>query len=486
MATLDFKANDKQKQAFRLLFDDIHSEIGYGWWAWWGKSYLWVVWVWMQCNKYPMTRYAFWRKELKRLKQTTLATYFKFRDDYKIPEKNRGIYNAQDSIIKFANGSEILLLDLANQPSDPLFTRLGSLELTWAFVDESAEIDELCMTILSTRVWRHNNERYKIHPKLFESFNPDKWRIYRMFYKPYKDWTLPDYRAFIPALATDNPYIPKSYIEQLEKADEVTKQRLLYGNFDYDNTPWRLFEYDKILSIFNNLKYNGEKYISADIARKGKDKCVIMIWDWFEVIDQVIFNTSTNDIIETKILELSQQYKIPMSNIIVDEDWVWWWIVDHLECIGFVNNSSAISPYWAKHNDFLKRNYANLKTQCYFELAKHVNEWKVRYSVWPNDALCDELDVVVQVDMYKDAKIRIISKEDVKAKLWRSPDFSDAMMFRFYFELLKAPVTEWEYKHITLHDSAYTFDQIDEWERMEKELKGEYDQEEESIWEDLE
>jgi len=50
--------------------------------------------------------------------------------------------------------------------------------------------------------------------------------------------------------------------------------------------------------------------------------------------------------------------------------------------------------------------------------------------------LCEELDVVVQVDMDKDSKIRIISKEDVKEKIGRSPDYSDACMFRCYFNLV--------------------------------------------------
>ena len=78
----------------------------------------------MQCNKYPGVRYAIGRNELKRLKQTTLASYFKFCAEYEIPVQQRGNYNSQDSVIKFENGSEILLLDLARQPSDPLYTRL--------------------------------------------------------------------------------------------------------------------------------------------------------------------------------------------------------------------------------------------------------------------------------------------------------------------------------------------------------------------------
>ena len=67
---------------------------------------------------------------------------------------------------------------------------------------------------------------------------------------------MPEDRVFIPALATDNPFITKSYIDQLSKADEITKQRLLYGNFDYDATPGRLFSYDSLTDLFTNPRNN--------------------------------------------------------------------------------------------------------------------------------------------------------------------------------------------------------------------------------------
>lgn len=77
---------------------------------------------------------------------------------------------------------------------------------------------------------------------------------------------MPEYRAFIPALATDNPYLPSSYIEALKRSSEVTKQRLLYGNFEYDDRPNKLFDFDKIQDIFTNPLHNGEKYIVGDVA----------------------------------------------------------------------------------------------------------------------------------------------------------------------------------------------------------------------------
>jgi hypothetical protein len=61
--------------------------------------------------------------------------------------------------------------------------------------------------------------------------------VYNGYYLPRKNGTLPSYRKFVKATVKDNPYISKEYIEQLERSDEMTKQRLLYGNFDYDDTP---------------------------------------------------------------------------------------------------------------------------------------------------------------------------------------------------------------------------------------------------------
>ena len=382
MAKLQFHTywNEKQKEAFRYLLSHPEiTEIGYWWAAWWWKSYTWVSWCWMMCNKYPWVKYFFWREELKRLKQTTLETYFKFLSDYEIPESQRGIYNAQDSVIKFSNDSQILLLDLAYLPSDPLYTRFGSLELTGWYIDESAEVDEQCISILSTRVGRQKNEEYLLSPKILEWFNPDKWHVYRRYYKPFKEWTLPKFRVFIPALATDNKRLPKSYIEQLEKTNEVTKQRLLYWNFDYDDTPWRIFDYNAILNMWDNPAIHGEKYISGDIARKGKDYSIIGVWNWLDLYKIIKEEKSQLKELSDTIRAIAQEEQVMMKHAIMDENWVGGWVVDNLRCQGFINNARPRQPM--KANISTVRNYDMLKTQCYFRLAEYVNTGKIRISV---------------------------------------------------------------------------------------------------------
>lgn len=78
------------------------------------------------------------------------------------------------------------MLDLAYKPSDPTYTRFGSMELTGGFVDESNEIDAQCLTILATRIGRQRNSEYGLKPKMLQTFNPDKGHVYANFYKPWK------------------------------------------------------------------------------------------------------------------------------------------------------------------------------------------------------------------------------------------------------------------------------------------------------------
>lgn len=441
MAKLQFNTywNTKQKLAFEYLlgYPEI-TEIWYWWAAWWWKSYTGVSWCWMMCNRYSWVRYFFWRQELKRLKQTTLTTYFKFISDYSIPESQKWVYNAQDSVIKFSNWSEILLLDLAYLPSDPLYTRFGSLELTGWYIDESSEIDEQCITILMTRIWRQKNEEYWLAPKLLEWFNPDKWQVYRRYYKPWKEWTLPEYRIFIPALATDNKRLPKSYIEQLSKANEVTKQRLLYWNFDYDDTPWRLFDYNAILNMWDNPPIHWEKYISWDIARKWKDYSIIWVWNWLDLYKIIKEDKSQLKELSDRIRWIAQDESVMMSHTIMDENGVWWGVIDNLRCQWFINNARPRQPKRANISQV--RNYDMLKTQCYFKLAEYVNTGKIRISVDDTDfkdKLTEELDIIVEIWLDQDWKTRIIKKEDIIAKLGRSPDVADMVMMRMYFELDK-------------------------------------------------
>ena len=148
---IDLKLTDNQKKAMAVLNDHEHTSVGYGWGAGWWKSFLGCVRIWLMCIKYPGVRFALVRDTIKNLKNTTVVSLEKLYDIYKIPEHIRWKMMEQKSLIKFQNGSSIVLLEWCYYPSDPLYNRFGSLELTWAFVEESAEVPLDAIKILTTR-----------------------------------------------------------------------------------------------------------------------------------------------------------------------------------------------------------------------------------------------------------------------------------------------------------------------------------------------
>ena len=402
-----------------------------------GKSFLGCFWLLSMCLAYPGTGWLMGRKEMINLRRTTLITFFKVCETYGLKPEDVFTINHQTNIITFHNKSQIFLFDLAHQPTDPLYTRLGSLELTGAFVDESNEIDPQAINIVKTRLGRRMNEEYKLKPKLLETFNPDKGHVYQDYYKPWKENTLPEHRKFIRALPADNPYTTVEYLNQLRNADKVTQERLLHGNFEYDDDPTRLMQYDAITDLWSNtVMDNGEKYITADIARYGQDKTVIGLW--YGLILKKVLVREKQDTAQTAddIRILARDERVPFSHILVDEDGIGGGVKDQLPGIkGFVANTV---PFVNKITH-QPENYANLKAQCTYLLASSVNNHQIAIEYIDADfrtKTIEELEQIKTVDQDKDGKKKIESKDKIKDLLGRSPDRADMLMMRMWFECL--------------------------------------------------
>ena len=419
----------KQENAVYYLKDNITKEVVYGGAAGGGKSALGVLWIIEQCQKYPETRWLIGRSKLKALKETTLNTFFELTS--KLELSNQFHYNSQSGVITWNNKSEILLKDLFLYPADPNFDSLGSLEITGAFIDECNQISYKAWQIVKSRI-RYKLNEYNLEPKMLGTCNPSKNWVYNQFYLKDKNNTIEKDKKFIQALPKDNPHLPASYLESLLSLDENSKQRLYYGNWEYDNDPSKLIDFDKIQNVFTNeFVEGGQMYISADVARFGSDKMVICVWSGFKVIEIVSLNKSSIVEIAQLIRELATKYQVPMSNVIIDEDGVGGGVVDMLKgCKGFVNNSKALLV----ENQIVQ--YQNLKTQCYFKLAELIQSNKIYINCKEQtiiDEITKELEMVKRDKIDSDGKLQIISKETVKASIGRSPDYSDALMMRMYF-----------------------------------------------------
>ena len=424
------KLTIRQTQALDFLEDKKTTEVGYGGGAGGGKSILGCYWQIKNRLKYPGTRGLIGRASLKTLKETTLQSFFYVAKEQNLINGTHFKFNAQLNQIHFFNKSMIYLKDLFLYPSDPNFDELGSLEITDAFIDESAQISKKAFDIVGSRI-RYQLDENALIPKILWTSNPSKNWNYSEFYKPHKNDELLDYRKFVQSLVTDNPFISQHYIDNLNKLPLIDRERLLYGNWEYDDDPARLMEYDKIINIFSNsFVPAGPRYITADIARFGSDKAVIMVWEGYRVIKIISIDKCSITELAERIQKLAYEYSVSISNIVCDEDGVGGGVVDILKCKGFTNNAKPFE----ENNAVVQ--YQNLKSQCYFHLSYKVNLDEVFIAETEyKETIIQELEQVKRHNVDKDGKLSIIPKDKVKELLGRSPDFSDALMMRIYFDL---------------------------------------------------
>lgn len=424
------QGTEKQKLAMVHLTDKTHKVIVYGGAAGGGKSFLGCFWLIIMCKAYPHTRWFIGREELKRIRQSTLITFHKVASMLGVKDYST---NFQDNYIQFENGSRIDLLDLQKQPRDPLYERFGSTEYTGGWIEEGGETDFGAYDVLKTRIGRHMNDVYGLISKILITCNPKKNWLYGEIYKPFKEGTLDKHISFIQSLVTDNPHLTEDYIQNLRNTkDKAKKERLLFGNWEYADDPTALCSYDNILAIFENDHIKlGAKYLTADIARLGSDKAIIMVWSGWNVIDIVTYDISRTTEIQNKINELRKKYGIPKHHCIADEDGVGGGVVDNCGIKGFVNNSKALN----------NQNYANLQSQCGYKLAEVINNnliWiSADISESDKEQIIEDIEQLKTFQSDKDTKLRILPKDKIKENIGRSPDWRDVLLMRNYFELKK-------------------------------------------------
>lgn len=432
---IDINLTKKQSIAWRLLFDSKTNEILYGGSAGAGKSLLGCLWIVSVCNKYSGVRCLIGRTVLQQLKMTTLNTLFEVLQMMQFKSNEHFTYNGQTNVITFYNGSEIILKDLAYQPSDPNFDSLGGLELTAVFVDEAAQISQLAYNILKSRI-RYKLNQYNLIPKILMTCNPGQVWLKKEFYIPYIQNILEPNKSFVPALPLDNPHLPQSYIDMLKSLPPSQRRRLLEGDWDYMEENDSLFKFDEISNSVFRLSPddNNKKYMTVDVARFGDDRSVIMIWVGLVVISCHVYRKLSTVELSTQIRDLMRSHGIHPNQVIIDSDGVGGGVADQIRGTNFVNNSSPL------HN----QNFTNLKSQCYVKLSDMFKEGLISLNILePSvvDDLTQELLAIKLKDIDKDNKVAVQSKDEMKKILGKSPDLSDALMMRMLPEIKNLKTT---------------------------------------------
>ncbi len=419
----------KQSRTFKILNDEIHTEVLYGGAKGSGKSYLGCVWVVYMCLTYPGIRSLIGRTVLTQLRVTTIKTLLELLKECGFKLEEHYTYNQQSNELRFWNGSEIIFRDLQFNPSDPNYDSLGGLELTIAFIDEVSQVSRQAYDVVRSLL-RYKINEFKLKPTLFMSCNPSQSWLKQEFYIPMMNGTIEPNKIFIQALPTDNPNLPESYLNILKSLPLKQKKRLYDGDWNYESTEDSLFDFDLISNSLYKFTPNPQdkKYMSVDVARFGSDRSVICIWVGLVVTEILIYTKLSTTELSSEIRELIAKYGIHPNNIIVDSDGVGGGVADQIKGTNFVNNSKALH----------EQNFNNIKSQCYVKLSDLFKEGRISLNLLDPtviDDLTQELLSVRLKDTDKDNKVTVQSKDEMKKILGKSPDLSDALMMRMYYEI---------------------------------------------------
>lgn len=457
------KLSAKQREAYAILQDKTTEELVYGGGAGGAKSYLGCVWVILMCLTFAGIRAVIGREELKSLKDSTLLTFFEICGKWGLREGSDYTYNeTKGTIIFHATRSVVFLRELSWLPKDPNYDRLGSTEYTIGFIDEAQQVRQKAKEVLISRL------RYKIHvnglvPKLLMTCNPSKGWLYTEFYLPFKKGELVPGKRFLRALLLDNPFRDPTYEANLRRRDKQTQERLLRGNWEYDDDPNALVNQDSLVDLFTNTVLGSrnrtqdeldsgihpfKSYIIVDVARFGNDRTVFSYWEGMAckriaaftklpLVPNPHWKTPMEfPSVAGKLIQWREQYEVPLSRCLADEDGVGGGVVDYTGCRGFMGGRKPLPEKG------IIRNYLNLRSQCYYKLADAINTASIAVpSASPTirDLIMEEVEQIKAKDPDKDRKLAIVSKEDIKDVLGRSPDFADNLMMRMYFEFAPRP-----------------------------------------------
>lgn len=440
----------KQKLTLRLLNHPQVVDLLLGGGAGGAKSLTVGYWLVKQCRNFPGIRIGLGRKEITRLKQTTVVTILKEVHPMLGIKEHEYKYNEQKGSITYINGSTILLVDLAPAPSDPDFDTLGSLNLTHVAIEEAGEVKKKARDVFISRKNRFLNVEYGIVGKSISTCNPSQNFLKADYYKPYKKlgagghrlWQygrvqikgkmMPAYRGFIKSLAVDNPFISQNYIEVLKKLPDAERKRLLEGNWDFEDSDRMLFKPVVIDRSLVTTLPSGKRAIGVDISDAGSDMTIISLAEAGVLAEQFAVTVDKTEAIgeqiAMEIIKFAQQRGFTPANsrdIGIDSLGVGASTRDFLRSKGwfvreFIAGAAAVG------------NFRNLRGETIYGMSQAMDNGS--FSIYERLPTLDILREQLMAHEYttEERTILVRPKKEIKEQLGVSPDYAESAYIAFW------------------------------------------------------
>jgi hypothetical protein len=314
-----FTPTEKQKEAHKLLREN--RQVLYGGAVRGAKSYWGCMEIITLCFQYPNSRWLMLRASLPVLRATLLKT---FSENF----LNKGFFayikdfNQSSLVLTWNNGSQIVFMS-ESYDTDKELNRFRGLEINGAFIDEVNEIQEQTFDKVVERSgsWFHSKN---CPTKILMSCNPSQNWVKQRFYDKWETNQLPKGVAYIQAKITDNPHVPKDYIENLKLLPRYQYMAFVEGNWNVSikvgGEFYKCFEldrhitdtaYDPLLPLHISWDDNVNPYLPCGIFQiDGKE---------LRMIDEIM-GVNPNNTIKSVCNEIIRKYQSHTSGMFVYGD----------------------------------------------------------------------------------------------------------------------------------------------------------------------
>jgi len=414
---LNFALSKKQQEAL----NNPAKFLLYGGAKGGGKSWFMCVWVFLMAVKYRGNKLFFCRRRSVDFTNTTLETWRKSipANLYRINEQKKKIYiDITKSVIDYGG------LD------DPLVVQsLNSAEYAHIGVDQAEEVDQDSFSMLRGTL-RHRVADGTCPPyQIRLTANPAQcWLKDYFIMNPEVD------TAYVAALPTDNPSLPKDYVENLRQAFKHRPHLLeayLHGSWD-DLSGNDTCIRGSWIEEAKKKKVDGrviKRIVVNDPAITGDENvCFLMelAGNTFYKADELVIEHRRP--IETAALISAYRRRTGAQIIAVDSIGIGSGVIDGLnsldEPILAINSSSKPTNLNAQVR------YQNLRAQMWWEASEKFAQSQV--ALPPDDFELAKQLGTVRFEPTTTGKLLVQAKDEIKKAIGRSPDRADAFIMGLY------------------------------------------------------
>jgi hypothetical protein len=409
---------DRQRQASEALSRSDIKRLLYGGAKGGGKSYFMCVWsflyAWAVCVNHELMPssnppHIGWlgRKQGIDFTATTLQTWRTV-----IPEQYYVLRGGTEKDSKHILIMDRVAIDYGGLDRQETINKFNSSEYGFIGIDQAEEVGRDDISVLRGSLRMTIGGKALPYKELYTA-------------NPRACWLRDDFitnclpgSLFVPALPADNPHLPADYEQTLIDAFGYRPALLsayLHGDWSQIEDEAQVILDVWLASAICSDSLLAGRVISCDVARFGDDKTEIMVLEGSDIIFEHTMPYSRTTEVSSYLAELSREND--NCAIVVDEIGVGGGVVDQLYEFG----RRVIAFNSSKKADDEEKFY-NKRAEAWWSVAEHLSKRELGCS-----RMGIELRKQLAIPTYefRNGKILIESKKDIKARMQYSPDKAD-------------------------------------------------------------